>query len=499
MAIEVFDFFDIPKIDNWVADPMHTIFTTTKNFIIAPAGRTIGLVSESIDLFLMRAKKCYNAEKLRVHFCKILNYFEAYFDSDKEYLCNMSRIKYMIDFVPVYSKESFIADLKVYILGESIRKKVKDLVEYNYDMNLSYNNISAPLQYTNDHAKYMLEMSIMMDLVIPLSTHFAAKKRIGEIDEFLLDVFDIILYIFPTVDMFSKFYETGISNVGKSENKNIMLWGKQDIRGKDVVTHSIDSVDNIILNIMPKYAFSRNVVSLNYTSIQKNTNCQVIEIGWEFGYVSLSSSKREGDENTSEFDKYESNMIKDSEAVYLQCKVNSAETMKTIDAQFGPFSDEEITFYRENLKNDAGNYINNFQKQLIFDLFYKYFGDTKAIYAIKPATDYIKLMLAAKKILMNNYMIIMPYIISGKVEKIVTRKTINKREEKDLLSSAYYPLLIEKYRNPKIIQQILSTFATVISSTFRIVDHEHPELHGTIIDATPAIVLEELQLMTLLY
>lgn len=498
-AIDVLEFFNpIPRIDDWEPEPNNLIFTTTKNLIIAPISQTLQLISESLDLFVMRSKKCYNSEVLRTHFCRVLNYFEAYFDRDKEYLVNIANIKYKIDIIPMYSKESFIHDLKIYILGQSMVKKVHDLVKYNYNLDLSYSNISAPLQYTNDHAIYMLMMSILMDLVIPLITHFASKKRVGEIDEFILDIYDIILYMFP-VDMFNKFYETSISNVGKSEYKNMPLWDKQDIRGKDVVTHSRDNVDNIMLNIMPKYAFSRNVVALNYTSIQKNTNCQIIDVGYEYGFVALSSSKRDGDENASEFDKYESNMIKNSEAIYLQCKVNSRETIKVIESQFGPFGDEEITFYRENLRNSAGNFINNFQKQLIFNLFYKYFGDTEAIYAIRPADDYIKLMLAAKKILLNNHMIIMPYVITAKAEKIVTRKTINKKEEKDLLSSPYYPHLIDKYRDERIIQQILSTYATVISSSFRIIDYDNPELHGKMVSTLPVIVLEELQRMTLLY
>lgn len=497
--IDVLEFVNrIPKIDNWEADPSTTIFTTTKNFIIAPVSQTLQLVSESLDLFLIRSKKCYNNEVLRTHFCRILNYFEAFFDTEKEYLSNMSRIKYMIDFIPMYDKASFIRDLRVYILGNSIKSKVGKLIEYNYQLDLKYSNISAPLQYNNTHAKYLLEMSILMDLVIPLITHFGSKKRVEEIDELLLDVYDIILYMFPG-DMFSKMYETSYSNVGKSEYKNAPLWDKQDIRGKDVVTHSRDNVDNIMLNIMPKYAFDRNVVALNYTSIHKNTGCQITDIGYEYSYVSLSSSKRDGDENSSEFDKYESSIVKNSEAIYLQSKVNSAETIKTIDSLFGPFSDEEIVFYREKLRNSQNNYINNFQKQLIFNIFYKYFGDPQAIYAIKRvSTDYIKLMLAAKKILMNNYMIIMPYVISGKVEKIVTRKTINKREEREMKVSPYYPHLLNKYRDERIIQQILSTFATVISSTFRIVDFDNPELDGKIIDTIPSIVLEELQLMSLL-
>ena len=116
-----------------------------------------------------------------------------------------------------------------------------------------------------------------MNFVIPLITHFANAKKIKTIDDFILEVFDMILHMFPNIDMYSKLYETSISNVGKSEHKNAVIWAKQDIRGKDVVTHSCDSVNNIILNIMPKYTFDRSIVSLNFTSIQKNTSCQVLD------------------------------------------------------------------------------------------------------------------------------------------------------------------------------------------------------------------------------
>ena len=197
--------------------------------------------------------------------------------------------------------------------------------------------------------------------------------------------------------------------------------------------------------------------------------------------------------------KYEAGLIRTNEALYLQNRVNSCETMKIIESRFGPFDDKEIEFYRENLKNENGSFINNFQKQLIFNMFYKYFGDVESVYSIVPSTDYIKLMIAAKRILLDNYMIIMPYVLSGKVEKLVPRKTINKKEEKDLMSSQYYPMLMDKYRSEKVMQQILSTFATVISSTFRVIDYNDPSINGKIIDCIPAIVLEELCLSVLLY
>ena len=90
---------------------------------------------------------------------------------------------------------------------------------------------------------------------------------------------------------------------------------KQDIRGKDTVIHSMGAVKNIILNIMPKYTFSQNMVSLNYTSIQKSNKYQVTDIQYEYSYVSLSSSRREGEDNASDFDRFESNLSKADESM----------------------------------------------------------------------------------------------------------------------------------------------------------------------------------------
>lgn len=253
--------FQIPMIDTWTPGGKEdVIFTNMKNFIVAPISEFMRVESDSLNYFMIKAKKCYNSQSLRDHLCQVLNYFEKYFDPDKELLACISHIKYMIDTFEWYNMDNFMNDIRVYILGSSIKQKVINLAEYNYKLNLAYKNIQAPLRYTNEHAKIMLEMSILMNFVIPLITHFAHKRRVGQIDDFILDVYDLILSMFPA-DIFSKLYETAISNVEKSEYKNGPLWEKQDIRGKDVVTHSRDSVDNIILNIMPKYAFERNIVA----------------------------------------------------------------------------------------------------------------------------------------------------------------------------------------------------------------------------------------------
>ena len=56
--------------------------------------------------------------------------------------------------------------------------------------------------------------------------------------------------------------------------------------------------------------------------------------------------------------------------------------MGKIENRFGPYDPVEIAFYKKELRNANGEIINNFQRQLVFNIFYKYFGDTISINAI---------------------------------------------------------------------------------------------------------------------
>lgn len=146
--------------------------------------------------------------------------------------------------------------------------------------------------------------------------------------------------------------------------------------------------------------------------------------------------------------------------------------MQKICKMFGPFDNKEIDFYIHEMKNNTGECMNGFQRNLVFNLFYKFFSDTESIKAIN-LRDYISLILAAKKMLSNNRMVYIPYIISSKIDKIVTRKTLNKREMAKIEVSPYYKLVQEKYKNDeKIVKQILSTIATLITSSFRVIEYD---------------------------
>ena len=268
---------NIPLVDEWTPDKKDIIFTNSKNLIIAPLDKLFQLANNTntnvLNCFIVNTKKSYNSDDIRNHYCQYVNHFEKYYDKELEYFTNMAKIKFMIDCYPEYDSQAFMIDINRYLIQPSLMSKIKRMVERNYSLELNYKSISNPqLQYNNDHAKILLQMSIMMNFCIPLITHFAYIKKITDIDEFILDIYDYILYYpeFSSVDIPSKIYQTSISNVKRNEKNNQGLWNKQDIRGKDVITHSEAALKNIILNIMPKYTFSQNMVNLNYTSIQKN-------------------------------------------------------------------------------------------------------------------------------------------------------------------------------------------------------------------------------------
>ena len=492
----------IPLADEWKPSAEDVIFTNAKDIVVAPVSSYYHLEDQThrINYFWIKPKKSYNSDLLRDHCCHYANYFEKFYDAEKEYFTNLCYLKFMVDCVGQYSTQNFMFDINRYILQPSIFEKVRRMVDDNYALELSYKSANNPqLQYTDGHAKTLLQASILMNLCIPIICHFAYSRKIGDIDEFLLDVYDNILYApqFSHCNITSKLYETSISNVNRNAKNNAVIWAKQDIRGKDTITHSMGAVRNIILNIMPKYTFSQNMVSLNYTSIQKSNKYQVTDIQYEYSYVSLSSSKREGEDNVSDFDRFEANLTKADESTYLMMKYNYEYIMDSVEKQYGPFSEDEINFYKKELTNSNGEIINNFQKQLVFNLFYKFFGDTVSIKSINN-DDYIKLIISAKRMLKGSSMGFLPYIISGKVNKIVSRKSLNKKEISEMESSQYYNYVVDKYKNPKILQQILGTIATIITSSFSVIDPFDPNLNGTPITVESRIIIEETLLYTLL-
>lgn len=235
---------------------------------------------KSLNYFAMNTKRSYNSEETRKHICKYMNYFEKYYDTDKELLMIIYNIKLNIDYIRSYEIDNFMDDVNRYIIrNQSLTYKVRHFVDDNYLMKLSSNNNRTPnLQFNNEHAKVLYEISLFMNMYIPLATHYMyihGIKLSEEIIVFMLTLFDMCMVKYEEergIYIYDKIYETAVSVVNKSKNPDKLLWEKNQIRGNNTTTHTKESVIDIIMNIMPKYSYDNNIINFNYFS---NRQCLI--------------------------------------------------------------------------------------------------------------------------------------------------------------------------------------------------------------------------------
>lgn len=60
-------------------------------------------------------------------------------------------------------------------------------------------------------------------------------------------------------------------------------------------------------------------------------------------------------------------------------QVASDDAMDQIRMMYGPFREEEIQFYKHRLSDGGRCTVNSFQRDLVFNLFFKYFGDLSKV------------------------------------------------------------------------------------------------------------------------
>lgn len=234
--------------------------------------------AQQLDYFAMNSKRSYNSDETREHICRYLNYFEKYYDFDKELLMILYRIKISIDYIHSYSKQNFMDDINRYIIRNSnLTRKVRRFVDDNYLMKLASNNNKTPnLQFNNKHAKVLYEISLLANMYIPLATHYMYIhfiKKSEDIQDFMLSLFDLCMVKYEEergIYIYNKLYETATSVVNKSIAPDRILWSKNLIRGNNPTTHIKVSVEDIILQILPKYVFDNNIINFNYYSNRRS-------------------------------------------------------------------------------------------------------------------------------------------------------------------------------------------------------------------------------------
>lgn len=275
-------------VDDWdtelyPVEDSDRIFRSVRGEIILPFTDLFNHDEDArqLNYFIMTTKRGYNSDKTREHICRYLNYFEKFYDNDKELLSILYEMKLCIDYNKDYNKSNFMADVNRYIIrNTNLCLKIRRFVDDNYTMKLSsYNNKTPNLQFTNSHAKVLYEISLLMNIYIPLATHFIYVHSIKtSVQDFMLKLFDMCCTKYEEergIYIYDKLYETSTSVVNKSKNPDRILWEKNAIRGINTTTHIQESVYDIILQIIPKYDYKNNIINFNYYSNRQSVKFKV--------------------------------------------------------------------------------------------------------------------------------------------------------------------------------------------------------------------------------
>ncbi|MBR2212815.1 MAG: hypothetical protein IJ889_00095 [Eubacterium sp.] len=480
-----------PKIDDFCCSPSRAVFRPGKEFITAPITQVLKMSGidtskqEDLDSFILKPKKCYHLDKhngVKIHIIRYLNYFENYYDPEKELLAIYARMKASMDIIGVstYNDEAFMLDLKRYILSDSMRAKVERLMNDCFEVELKrYPSQNMVLCYEERHVRLLMELTVFSNMMIPLIMHYAYKAKTLDVDGFTAACFQLVMKLHPDIDIHAKIQETVFTNVNRLSKNDELLWEKCAIRGIDKVINTMYTIDNIILNVMPKYNFNNNPINMNIATIKNDIKYKVVEVPYEYDVRNLNSSNREGEDNASPYDKFESQCIRTDEALMLQNIVNAEYTMKEIIDKWGQdISKAEMNYYIRTLTcNGKRQLQDSFQRSLVLNLFMKYFGDTASIKEI-VASDYVRLMIIGKRLLKGKGLIFMAEIFGGFVERISNRTSISKRELEKLERLESFKLVRQKYMDQKTIGYVIEIIATILTSDFRIIDFYDSELDG---------------------
>ena len=491
---------NIPLVDRWDPLPEDEIVKKIPSALYMPIAEKLGQDPElnvHLDIFNLKSKRGYSIPKanfdMQEHFCKYINYFEKFYDPEHELLAAYAYIKATMDAYPQYNKANLEWDIRRLILDSNIGKKVKEMNDANCVLELrSFDGEgrNIVLNYNNQHVHAMMEVSLFQVILIPLLTHFAFHRQVANIDEFLIYFYNILLReMHPEMDLVNKLYQTVMNGVMVNYKRNTKLWVKLEIAAVGVHEQAANILNNVIIQLFPKYTYIRNVVHFNHTSIEQTLSFKIVDGKYDYVFNRFNHDKRD-DESSSDLDIFEAHMSKRNESLLLHNQVNYERVMETIDNEFGPFDPEEIAYYQKELSKDAVSPVNELQRELVSYLFLRYFGDPSALKSL-TLTGYIKLIIASRKILCEKGLYTMAAILSGKVVKRVNRNSVNKKESTKIQSSPEYRKLIDRYKSEKTENYIMALLSTILSSKFTCIDYHNQENTGAPIMSNSDVINDE--------
>jgi len=479
------------KVDEWKPSKNDVKVTYDGKLIVIPFDKIFDKTNvDTLNNFIIK-KESY-VKKLD-EITNYINYFIKFYDPDNELLLAYLKLKFLVDNKKNnISISTYIKLIYNILLSDSIVDKIINMVEDNYyidltsDTGIKYNET---LEFTKEHAKIMMQISMAMKLMVPVMFHYMNSYGLIKDRKYIYRFYEGLFDLFGgEIDIYNKLWISIYSKVNVNYIRNKTIWAQREIFGTDQLTHMNELLkDKIISETMFKYAFNKNIISFNYVVLEKQLRFFLIE-PYQQNRIELSAKK---DLNgLSGLDKLEMNATKMDESTIILSNINIKKTIKRIKKKMHIDIDkEELEFYRKHLK------ITKFQTQLVFYFYANFFNGYRDLNLLNR-TQYLKLLIMLKKRLQYQNFIYLPQILTSNIESRLNSRTI--RNDKFLTkietSSIYQSIISDKYSTLADINKsdmILNLLSTLINTTFTFVDYDRQDMLGKPIEINQDIVSDE--------
>lgn len=418
------------------------------------------------------------------------------YDKNSELLFNYLVVKFRIDSMAYDTAEEFIESLYEILFRDG---KLKGIITKHTNKNYKFNldeklikNFNEGLQFTDHHCKILHMISVGMKYVIPLVLEYAFLNPTVQEDlgEFLLMSFDPLFDIFsPDVDILNKLYESVNSRITGTRYSDRVYWYYSEVMGYSIEYLTNNLIKKLIIDIIPKYDFEKNIISLNHVFINNNIE-YTFRINFPINFKPLNLTEESGSTGLTDFDKLAINTARTNESEITINKVNIKTTIKHLMKKHKiKISRAEFDFYMKNPLNEL-------QKNLLFLFFAKDFGSVTGLYNCN-LKEYIILLIMMKRILAKNKFIYLQHILTGSVAKINEKKEPPRKNLENITSSEkYFTIVNEKFSYTAVNIQdsniILKFITTIHRNNFHYYDFDNPETLGVPIKVNLDTIAEEI-------
>ena len=480
----------IPQIDEW-KDTYEFFQFNDKYLYCSYIQEVFNLPDDSLlPYFNLSNKKSYNNMDIKCNFSKYFNYFLTFFDTQHELLDAYIKIKFKIDLKgSYYPLDEFYDDLFNILLTPTMLQKLAYMNQHNiFEVKSKKSYMHEGLVYQDHHVNLLYNISLIMKISIPLLVHYSFVKTdiVLNMTEFLLNYYNKVFNIFD-INIKRKMTATVDNVVNSSLKTDLPMWNKANIRGINPSIHTLENLNDLISCVLPKLEYKNPGHILIYKSARNNLKNNITNPQFDYEYMKVGGSLKN---NVNEFDKFEISVTSSSEAIYIYSLYNSEYVLSSLSSKFY-IEERLIDHYYYELTKNGNNMINPFQERLIFNLFYKYYGECCSI-KNSNSRDYIRLMLIAREMLRYEKLFLLAEVASSKIISMSSRKDLNKKEKLLLESSEVYKNVMEKYNyDDRIITEVRSIIATTITSEFQIIDPDSDN-YGDILTIVPDVIIYQI-------